>query len=432
MAAPPPVDISPAIAAAESLLADLRAFEAGQAAMPPGAHNALLRKAHALRRAIETPYDVVGHFVESAVLYGALWTLVGLGAMDALPDPAATNGVNGHAAPPGISAEELAALLQRTKGARVDASIIGRALRAAAGQEIGTELAPGRFAHNARSRAFTLAPPGIGGFMRVSLDFAGTAVRIPEWVAAHQGAGQEEYFLDRRKSPFAWTRGKEGRTYYECIDEDESYRELFYITMDSTEKMLPVKGMFPFAELRGAVEEAKGKEGEEERPFVIDVGGGFGRALVAIGEEVAEWRDEVKPRMVLQELQVVVERLGKDDLPGVERMVHDMFTPQPLKSMSPFISSVSPAPILVSPSRNTNLAALVSQTPTSTSSAASCTITTTPFAPRSCATPSLPWGRTRASSSATWWCPSPSTSAVPPTSGGSTSPWAASAARRSP
>ena len=179
---------------------------------------------------------------------------------------------------------------------------------------------------------------GMAGFLSMSLDFARAGLRMPEYVATHTAAD----FRDLRRSPWASAAGLEGKTFYEVIDSgDPIRRELFFSTMLATEKAQPIKGMFPFAspELRAAV------ESDPSRPFVVDVGGGHGRALVAIADELrAGWgAGGPKPRLVLEELPAVIDRvneLAAPDFEGVETVAYDMFTPQTVKSKYDPTSSI--------------------------------------------------------------------------------------------
>ncbi|PVH93845.1 o-methyltransferas-like protein [Periconia macrospinosa] len=64
-----------------------------------------------------------------------------------------------------------------------------------------------------------------------------------------------------------------------------------------------------------------------EKPLFVDVGGGTGQQCVALREK---W-PELKGRVVLQDLEEVVESVRGEGLEGVEIMAHDFFTAQPVK-----------------------------------------------------------------------------------------------------
>lgn len=69
------------------------------------------------------------------------------------------------------------------------------------------------------------------------------------------------------------------------------------------------------------------KDWDPERPLFVDVGGGVGHQCVALKKKFPE----TKGRVVLQDIPNVLEQAMK--YPGVESMVHDIFTPQPIKGM---------------------------------------------------------------------------------------------------
>ena len=62
----------------------------------------------------------------------------------------------------------------------------------------------------------------------------------------------------------------------------------------------------------------------ENDVLLVDVGGGKGKLI----ERFRKQRPDLKGRMILQDLPRVVE--GREIVEGVEYMVHDFFTPQPI------------------------------------------------------------------------------------------------------
>lgn len=156
-----------------------------------------------------------------------------------------------------------------------------------------------------------------------SVDFARTWGQIPEYVKKH---GPEELY-DIKKSPFAFAMGHEGKTYYEVIEMDPSQRNLWNLTLQNMERNFPITGMFPFQDLKTPL------AGEPDRALLVDVGGGRGQALKAIQESMGGFDDA---KVILQDLPIVIDTLDPKDLPGVELMKYDIFTPQPVKSKAPF------------------------------------------------------------------------------------------------
>ena len=98
---------------------------------------------------------------------------------------------------------------------------------------------------------------------------------------------------------------------------------MFNTTMVSMERQSPITGMYPFATLKNEV------EAEKERPFMVDIGGGRGQALVAIQKEAPKG---FGAKMILQDRSDVLESLTEQEIPNIEKMVYDFHTPQPVKS----------------------------------------------------------------------------------------------------
>ena len=63
-----------------------------------------------------------------------------------------------------------------------------------------------------------------------------------------------------------------------------------------------------------------------DRPFFVDVGGGFGHQSVALREKLLN----LSNRIIVQDSSPVLELALKH--PGVENMVYDFWQPQPVKS----------------------------------------------------------------------------------------------------
>ena len=101
---------------------------------------------------------------------------------------------------------------------------------------------------------------------------------------------------------------------------------MFNNTMVQIETTIPVLGMFPFASLKDQV------EAEPDRPFIVDIGGGKGQALKQVQQEVP---NGFGAKMILQDRPDVLESVPDKEIPGIEKMEHDFFTEQPVKSMYP-------------------------------------------------------------------------------------------------
>ena len=129
--------------------------------------------------------------------------------------------------------------------------------------------------------------------------------------------------MDLKKSPYAFTHNLEDKTYYEVISADAERLEMFNKTLVQMDKVMPVHGMFPFASLKAQV------EAEPHRPFIVDVGGGYGKVLMSIQEEAPAG---FGAQMVLQDRPDVIDAIQQESIPNMTKMSHDFFTPQPIKS----------------------------------------------------------------------------------------------------
>jgi hypothetical protein len=144
-------------------------------------------------------------------------------------------------------------------------------------------------------------------------------IKLPEYLKSHTPT--ELY--DLKKSPFAYAAGKEGLTYYEVLNEDEAQRNIWNNTMMQMEKNMPILGMFPFSTLKEQFERSP------ELPFIVDIGSGKGQAMLAIETECPKF---FGGKVILQDLPIVINSLKAEDIPGITPTIHDIFTPQPVKS----------------------------------------------------------------------------------------------------
>lgn len=162
----------------------------------------------------------------------------------------------------------------------------------------------------------------------VDQDFA--FKQLPRYFKTHT----KEDIRDLKKSPYAFAHGLEGKTYYETISADPERFEMFNQTLVEMDNSMPVLGMFPFENLKTEV------ESDPQRPFIVDIGGGTGRVLESIQKEAPAG---FGAEMILQDRGDVIESIPENYIPNVTKMVHDFFTPQPVKSNEPGLSVASHA-----------------------------------------------------------------------------------------
>jgi len=288
-------DTSAALRAAEELVEALKS----QPQATQAQHLALLERVDKVRTLLETPYDVIERQQETLCTAGAMYTLIMTGAIKKVPDEGT------------ITSEKLAAEMN------MDISAIQRLMRVAVVSGFFTETEPNTYAHNALSQAYQLHAQG--PFFVLCMDFSKMLMSLPDYFKTHS----PEELYDLKKSPFCFSIGKEGKTYYEAIDENLEQRNIWNACLQIIEKNMPISGMFPWETLKEAVAR------EPERPFFVDVAGGRGQALLKLQNEIP---GTFGGKLILQDLPIVINSLKPEEIPNIEAMSYDIFTPQPVKN----------------------------------------------------------------------------------------------------
>ncbi|KAK4152812.1 hypothetical protein C8A00DRAFT_34487 [Chaetomidium leptoderma] len=288
-------DTSAALRAAEELVESLKSLPRASQAE----HLVLLERVDKVRTLLETPVDVMERQQETMCTAGAMYTLIMTGAITKVPDEGT------------ITAEKLAAEM------KMDVTAIQRLMRVVIVAGFFTEPAPDSYAHNALSQAYQLHSQG--PFFVLCMDFNKMYMTLPDYFKTHT----PEELYDLKKSPFCFSIGREGKSYYDAIDENPEQRKIWNKCLQIIDKNMPITGMFPWESLKENVEK------EPERPFFVDVAGGRGQALLKLQEEVP---GAYGGKLILQDLPVVIDTLKPEDLPNIEAMPYDIFTPQPVKN----------------------------------------------------------------------------------------------------
>ncbi|KFY42100.1 hypothetical protein V495_04669 [Pseudogymnoascus sp. VKM F-4514 (FW-929)] len=263
-------------------------------------HLALLTQNEKVRTELEEPFDAVNRLLEELAVTGALYMAIEIGILDALPADGTP-----------ISAAALA------EAVKVDISAITRSMRVLANKSYVTETSADEYAHNGISQV--CRPDGLGALFLLSMDLHKGWAALPAYFKEHK----PEDLYDLKKSPIAYSVGKEGLSYYEVLNLDVTQRNIWNKAMQVADKAMPILGMFPFASLKEQV------EAEPERPFIVDMAGGRGQALLAIQEECPAG---FGAKLILQDLPIVIDSLTPEEIPNIEPTVHDIFTPQPVKN----------------------------------------------------------------------------------------------------
>ncbi|KAK3686896.1 hypothetical protein LTR37_019338 [Vermiconidia calcicola] len=190
-------------------------------------------------------------------------------------------------------------------------------MRVVCAQGIGLEPMPDVYAHNEKLLAYTTGPSKCFFKCLIDQDFA--FKQLPRYLQTHS----KEDLLNRTKSPYAFAHNMEGKTYYEVISADPDRLEMFNQTLVQMDEAMPVLGMFPFSSLQSQV------GAEPDRPFIVDVGGGYVRILMFIQQEAPAG---FGAEMILQDRPDVIDAIAQDSIPNVTKIAHDFFTPQPVKN----------------------------------------------------------------------------------------------------
>ncbi|KAJ5162062.1 hypothetical protein N7492_007454 [Penicillium capsulatum] len=269
-----------ALAEAKALVSSLEAYD-GSAAQ----HSALLMRTDSIRATLEDPYDIGIRYIEKGTELVALNTLLGLDVFDRFDELPESGS---------IAAGDLASRCH------VDVSVVTRTMRILVHAGIFEEAGQDEYRHNPNSRAFH--PTALGGLVRVSSDLIKSLADLPRYLESHK----PEDLYDPKKTPFAFTADQEGKTYYDVIDMDPKGRNLWNMALQNMAKV----------------------RSEPDRPFIVDIAGGRGQALLAIQEHCA---GSYGGKLILQDLPSVINTLKPDETPGIEPMIYDAFTEQPVK-----------------------------------------------------------------------------------------------------
>jgi hypothetical protein len=84
--------------------------------------------------------------------------------------------------------------------------------------------------------------------------------------------------------------------------------------------------MFPFSSLLTSINKS-----DPQRAFIVDVAGGRGQSLLQIMREMEATGVRNLGRVISQDRKSALDAIPEKQLPGVEKMVIDFFTPQPVK-----------------------------------------------------------------------------------------------------
>ncbi|GAB7365133.1 hypothetical protein MBLNU230_g6222t1 [Neophaeotheca triangularis] len=282
------------VEAAEKFLAAAKKFDGD-----PLERMALTKQADNLRYHAEDGFGTIMRQWDQVHLTAALNIVTSTGILQNIPQEGTA------------TSKQLAAAVD------LEESVVQRAMRVICAQGIAEEVEPNVYRHNSKSLVYVTGTSKYFFKMLLDQDFA--FKQIDRYFKTHS----REDILDRTKNPYGFAHGLEGKTYYEVISADPERFEAFNQTLVQMDSEMPVRGMFPFDSMKAQV------EAEPERPFIVDIGAGMGKVLMSIMEEAP---GGFGAECILQDRPDVLAAIPDESIPGVKKMEHDFFTPQPVKN----------------------------------------------------------------------------------------------------
>jgi O-methyltransferase domain len=126
--------------------------------------------------------------------------------------------------------------------------------------------------------------------------------------------------LNYTDTPHSWANNKLGMTFWEVLNSDPHRVQEFARGLSLFDAIHPVVGIYPFEEQHAA-------GNSPHRTLAVDIGGGRGLAML----ELRTHCPGLKGNLILEDRQEVLNAISVEELPGVEKIQHDFFSPQPVK-----------------------------------------------------------------------------------------------------
>ncbi|RDW82554.1 O-methyltransferas-like protein [Coleophoma cylindrospora] len=264
----------------------------------------LIEKLEALHHKLDTPAEAMFRQLTNYSETAAVTTLLRMGALEKMPRDGA------------ITAKELALSIDANE------EVLTRLMRIISATGIIESAGEDLYAHTPFSLAY-LEGSEVDFYELCVDEISPVAHKIPEYVATHE----PNSIIDPKRSPYSWANNKEGKSFYEVLLDFPDRLARFNRAMTTQEAALPVLGMFPFSSLATSVDLS-----DPERVFLVDVAGGRGQSLLQIKKEMDEAGVVGLGKLILQDRKPVLDAISAEQLPNVEKMAIDFFTPQPVKN----------------------------------------------------------------------------------------------------
>ncbi|KAH8892734.1 O-methyltransferase [Thozetella sp. PMI_491] len=263
------------------------------------ARMALMKQVDSLYRDLEPPINSFFSQWTSLTVFTCLDIAVKLGIFEKMT------------ARESISSQELATLVG------VDPDVIARVMRILVATGTVASPSEGTYSHTPKSLIYVKGKhTAVDSFELLTL-LDVSYITLPEYLKTRT----PQDVVDSRKTPYACAYGMEGKTFYEVLSANPDHLDIFNRSMSEPG---PNYGIFPFSSLKEEV------EAEQDRPFVVDIGGGKGQALIWI-RDATKNLFKTSPKLILQERPDVIEQINPKDIVGIDTMVYDFHTEQPVK-----------------------------------------------------------------------------------------------------
>jgi hypothetical protein len=134
---------------------------------------------------------------------------------------------------------------------------------------------------------------------------------------------------DPVRNPYTLRHGQDGRPVWAIMAQFPDRLKAFQLGLMSQEDSVPIIGFFDFSTLYDPAHDG-------DRATLVDLGGGQGQSIAQILHTYSTLRPD---RMVLQDLPEPIEQAqAAKTLPeGVVAMVHDFWTPQPVRGAKAYL-----------------------------------------------------------------------------------------------
>ncbi|EXJ62351.1 hypothetical protein A1O7_02785 [Cladophialophora yegresii CBS 114405] len=216
-------------------------------------------------------------------------------------------------------------LAELSQATGVQDSLLERQLRLLVGTKFIDQTPTDEYTHTKFSRAY-IQVPGPGNFFQFMNDEClSTLVHLHSYVKdrAREDHKPVQEPDDPLHNPYTRRHGMDGHAVWEVMAQFPDRLRAFQLGFMSQEDSVPIVGFYDFSALYDP-------ETDGDRPTLVDVGGGQGQSIIQILKSFPTLQPD---RMVLQDLPEPIAQGNESKLlpEGVKAMVHDFWTPQPVR-----------------------------------------------------------------------------------------------------